>query len=101
MLRALTEVAPASVHSVSPSHAGWIGTTSGAPSGPTVARCAHMLSPAANVLISSSGMSSPMARTLRPARRSGLAGDRPPLRQRDQLAVGGRERGVDPDGVAE
>jgi hypothetical protein len=30
----------------------------------------------------------------REGRRSGLAGDRPPLRQRDQLAVGGREPGI-------
>src|SRR3712207_1492339 len=50
MLRALTLFAPVMNQSVSPSHAGWTGATSGSPSAPTVATWAHGLSRAASRL---------------------------------------------------
>lgn len=50
----LTLPAVAMIHIVSPSHAGWTGTTSGLPSAPTVARWASGDSAAAAALMSSS-----------------------------------------------
>ena len=53
-LRAFIESIVMKTHSVSPDHAGCTGTTSGAPEGRTVARCAHFDNRAHSRLISSS-----------------------------------------------